>query len=70
MENVPEKAILITVRDAAQLLSISVRSLQRLVDGGKCPAPVRVGGRVLHDRQKIERWVADGCPALPSKRGR
>jgi predicted DNA-binding transcriptional regulator AlpA len=31
-----------------------------------CPAPVRIGGRILWLTQELREWVAAGCPNRPT----
>lgn len=53
---------LLTRKEAAQLLRITVRSLERLVAAGKLKR-TRVGGKVLIERCEIERLVREGSDA-------
>lgn len=52
---------LIRAADAARMVSISTRTLWRLVSANQFPAPVRVGGSTRWRRADVERWIADGC---------
>ena len=42
---------LLTVRDVADALSVSVRTVWRLADSGQLPTPIRMGSR-------LTRWKA------------
>ena len=54
--------LLVRKAEAARLTGISVRSIDRLVSAGRFLPPVRLGGRVLWNRQALEQWIASGCP--------
>ena len=55
---------LLDVRAVAKLLSCSVRHVYRLADGGRMPAPLKLGALVRWSRQVIEEWLRAGCPAM------
>ena len=55
-------ALLITIRQLAQLLNRSVGSLERDQATGRLPKPVRIGGSRQWRRAEIEAWVLAGCP--------
>jgi excisionase family DNA binding protein len=55
---------LLTVREVARVLKISVRSVWRLVASRKLPAPLKVGGVSRWQRTDIARWIESGCPAV------
>jgi excisionase family DNA binding protein len=54
----PEQ-ILLSKRQAAQVISISVRTLDKLIHSGKLPTH-KIGRRVLISRAAIERFVIEG----------
>jgi excisionase family DNA binding protein len=54
-------AALLDVRAAATLLGCSARHVYRLSDGGKMPAPRRLGSLVRWSRQELLDWIAGGC---------
>lgn len=56
--------LLIDVGAVAKLLKCSTRTVYRLADGGRMPRPRKLGALVRWSRAEIERWVADGCPAV------
>ena len=58
------EALLIGKAEAAHLTGISVRSIDRLVSCGKFLQPVRLGGRVLWNRERLSEWVRNGCPRI------
>jgi prophage regulatory protein len=53
----------------AELLGVSSRHVRRLVDAGRCPPPVRLGGCVRWPRAAVEAWIADGCPNCRKRPG-
>ncbi len=59
--------LLITAEEFAELMQISVRTLWRLRSAGQVPEPVRIGGTVRWNRERVLDWIADGCPPLTSR---
>lgn len=59
-------AKLLDVQAVAELLDCSTRTVFRLADAGRMPAPVKVGSLVRWPRSAIEQWIADGCPPAES----
>lgn len=53
--------ILLKADEVAQMLSISTRTLWRLVSVKKFPAPVRVGGSTRWRAADVEAWIGGGC---------
>ncbi len=53
---------LLTPKAAAGYLSLGRTTLDRWVALGLVPAPVKVGGKVLHAREKLEVWTRHDCP--------
>lgn len=62
--------LLLDAKALAEKLSISKATVWRMRDGGKLPQPVRLGSCVRWRFTDVERWLADGCPALASARPR
>jgi excisionase family DNA binding protein len=60
--------VMLDVNGVAELLGVSARHVRRLVDSGKCPQPVRLGGCVRWPRPLVESWIADGCPKIRTAR--
>ena len=58
-----EEVRLLDVNAVAQFLSCSTRHVYRLADAGRMPRPRKLGTLVRWDRQELEKWLADGCPA-------
>lgn len=63
-------AALLDVEAFAGLLGVSTRHVRRLVDAGKAPQPVRLGGCVRWPRNVVEAWLSDGCPTIRRPAGR
>lgn len=59
-----EQPILLTAKQVAALLQIGERTLWRHVSAGRFLSPFRVGGATRWPREAVERWVAEGCPAI------
>jgi len=55
---------LLTVKDVAKMLTVSVRTVWTWRDMGRLPAPVRIGRCVRWRRQDIEKWIEQGCPDI------
>jgi predicted DNA-binding transcriptional regulator AlpA len=59
----PESAM-VDVAWMATALGCSERHVHRMRDAGLMPAPVKLGSLVRWSRKVIEKWIADGCPAV------
>jgi|GEM_PF-2779939 len=57
--------MLLTAKDVAALLRVSIRTLYRLKDAGAIPLPKKVAGSSLArwSRAEVEEWVRDGMPS-------
>jgi excisionase family DNA binding protein len=53
---------LLTAEQVAELLNISERSVWRHLSAGKFLEPVRIGGCVRWVRERVLRWIEEGCP--------
>lgn len=53
---------LMSVVDVARLLSVSTRTVTRLVDTNKIPPPIRVNRAIRFRASDITEWVENGCP--------
>jgi excisionase family DNA binding protein len=58
------------VAEVASILRCSPKTVYRLADSGKMPAPCRLGALVRWSRAAIEAWIAQGCPAHRKLAGR
>ena len=54
--------LLLTAKQLAALLSLSVRSVWRLDEKGELPARLLIGGAVRWDDEEVRRWIRAGCP--------
>ena len=59
---------LLDAKEVARLLSCSQRSVRRLADSGRIPAPIRLGRLVRWSRQTLQNWIAEGCPSRKTRR--
>jgi excisionase family DNA binding protein len=64
----PSPAML-DVGHVAALLGVSTRHVRRLVDAGRAPQPVKLGGCRRWPRHVVETWIADGCPNCRKRPG-
>jgi excisionase family DNA binding protein len=60
---------LLDVDAVAKLLTCSPRTVWRLSDAGKMPAPVRVGRLVRWPLKVLMEWIDRGCPVMRPVRG-
>jgi len=56
------------VNDIACVLRCSARTVYRLADSGRIPAPVKLGAQSRWPHHVNEQWIADGCPACDKPR--
>lgn len=62
----PEPALL-DASDVAGMLKCSARTVYRLADSGRMPAPVHLGSLVRWSRMVLDEWVAEGCPSCKER---
>ncbi len=63
-------AELLSARDVAALLGrCSTRHLYRMVDAGRMPRPIKLGGLVRWRRDELLDWIAAGCPSVRVAKG-
>ncbi|MDZ4658699.1 MAG: helix-turn-helix domain-containing protein [Bythopirellula sp.] len=62
-------AALLDVKAMAALLDCGVRTVYRLADAGRLPAPVKLGALVRWRRDAIDDWLAAGCPPIRIVKG-
>lgn len=55
---------LLSARETAAVLGVSTRHVFRLVQLGRMPKPLRLGGLVKWRRVDLQRWLAAGCPPV------
>ena len=56
------RKLLLTAKEVAAMLQVSLRTFWRLKSAGEIPAPVRLGGSVRWPQDTILEWIAAGCP--------
>lgn len=61
------KSVLLTVKEVAEMLGLSERTVYRLADGGNMPRPVKIGAAVRWRRNELDMWIEKGCPKTPKK---
>lgn len=54
--------LLITAKQLAEMMQISIRTLWRLRSAGQLIEPVKVGGATRWRRDEVHEWIAKGCP--------
>jgi excisionase family DNA binding protein len=54
---------LMTVKDVAAALKVSVRQVWKLCSCGRLPEPVRVARSVRFRAEDIAAWISQGCPS-------
>ena len=64
----PAEAKLLDVRAVAAMLDCSTRSVYRLADAGKMPAPLKIGSLCRWSRTNVEDWIEGGCQPVRSIR--
>ena len=55
---------LLTVNEVAELLAVSPRTVYRLTDSGRMPAPVRLNALIRWRETDLHSWITEGCPAI------
>lgn len=53
---------LLSAKQLAKMLSISVRSLWRYASSARLPANLKIAGAVRWRQSDIEKWIRMGCP--------
>lgn len=48
--------------EAARICGVSRAMWWKLKSSGRCPAPIRIGRRLLWRVDELRQWVLDGCP--------
>lgn len=60
--------LLVSVDEVGRLLSVSKRTVWRLVSEEKIPQPVSFGGNTRWRLNELKDWIAKGC-SVPSQNG-
>ena len=58
-DELENKSRLLNIKQTSQFLHISESTLRRLVDKDRIPKPIKIGKRVLWDKEKLEKWIDD-----------
>ena len=58
----PRDSVMLTSREVAKLLKVSMRTLWRMHSAGRIPTAIRMGGVVRWSSEVIRNWIAEGCP--------
>ena len=61
MMGAADESMFVTKPEAAALLGVSVRTLERLVATGRFPPPIRLGRQRRWVRKALLRWIESGC---------
>ncbi|MBL8822294.1 MAG: AlpA family phage regulatory protein [Planctomycetia bacterium] len=61
LEQSPER-VLITVDEVAAMLSLSKRTIWRILSHGEMPEPIRLGKNVRWRLYEVQQWIVQGCP--------
>lgn len=56
------QTVLINADELARKLSVSTRTLWRLLSAGKLIQPVRIGGNTRWRLGEVNEWIEQGCP--------
>jgi excisionase family DNA binding protein len=62
-------AQLFDVQAVAEMLGCSQRHVYRLSDGGRMPAPVKLGSLVRWSASSIREWIEGGCKPVRHVKG-
>ena len=60
--------LLVPKSEVEHLTGLSQRTIDRLVSAGKFLKPIRLGGRVLWNRERLTEWISKGCPLVEEQR--
>jgi|GEM_PF-5581114 len=63
-----EKPLLIDKQQVADMTSMSVRTIERLVSQGRFMTPIRLGRKMMWHREKFIAWLVNGA-ILPPRNG-
>jgi excisionase family DNA binding protein len=70
-DDVPgQRSALMDTDEVAAMLNCSRRTVRRLADSGRMPAPIRLGRLLRWDRRLLVEWIAEGCPSCRGDRRR
>lgn len=55
---------MLSVDAVAEILGVSSRSVRRMADSGRMPAPIRIGRFLRWHPTTLNQWLDDGCPPV------
>jgi len=58
----------VDAKGMAQLLNCSPRTVRRLADSGRMPAPIRLGRLARWNSETLRSWITEGCPSCKTGR--
>jgi excisionase family DNA binding protein len=61
MNTPDEEPTFVDKPQAAEMVGVSVRTLERLVAAGQFPPPIQFGRRRRWLRKGLSRWIEGGC---------
>lgn len=68
-EKLPEdQGLLIDYTEAAKLLKVSQKTVNRMHTTGKMPPPIRIRSALRWSLEVLKKWVEAGCPIDPKWR--
>lgn len=53
---------LVSVDEVSEMLSVSKRTIWRMLSSGLVPRPVKIGGSVRWNLSVLREWIHNGCP--------
>lgn len=62
LPSIPAERVLLTKRDVATLLQVSIRHVENLVRDGKLPKPIRLGCHPRWRQHELLRFISEVCP--------
>lgn len=54
---------LVTAKEVARLLRVSLRTVWRMRSGGCLPEEIRMGRGIRWRKEELADWIAKGCPS-------
>lgn len=65
MDNTPvpsQQVRLVTDKEVARMLNVSVRHLHRMKSRGDVISPIKIGKLTRWNLEEVEGWIRGGCP--------
>jgi excisionase family DNA binding protein len=54
--------VLLSTKEVADLLDCSIKTVYRLRDAGRIPAPLHIGRDLRWRLDRLQTWIDRGCP--------